>query len=85
VPIPAPLFPDKPRDNPAPKHAAESTYTFLDQVDDPVLARVRETLNAWFDRFAERQDQAALADVRGRLRAKRQLQFRRRVLGVVPA
>jgi hypothetical protein len=73
VPIPEPLFQDTPRDNPATKQAAESTYKFLDRVADPVFARVRETLSAWFDRFAERQDQAAVADLRGRLRAKRPL------------
>jgi hypothetical protein len=60
---------------PATKQAAESTYKFLDRVDGPVFARVRETLNAWFDRFAKRQVQAAVADLRGRLRAKRPLQF----------
>jgi hypothetical protein len=75
VPIPEPLFQDKPRDDPEKKRDAEWTYKFLDRVDDPVFGRVRATLNAWFDRFAKRQDQGAVADLRGRLRAKRALQF----------
>jgi hypothetical protein len=75
LPIPRPLFQGKPRDNPAIRQAAESTYKFLDRVDDPVSARVRATLNAWFKRFEAHQDHAAVADLRGRLRAKQSLQF----------
>jgi len=75
VPIPRPLFQGKPPDNPARRQAAESTYKFLDRVDDPVFAGVRATLNAWFKRFEAHQDHAAVADLRGRLRAKQSLQF----------
>lgn len=36
---------------------------------------MRATLNEWFDRFAADQDPVAVADLRGRLRAKQPLQF----------
>jgi hypothetical protein len=70
-----PLFQERSRTDPGTKRAAESTYKFLDRVDDPALARVRATLNAWFDRFVESQGRAAVSDLRGRLRAKQALQF----------
>jgi hypothetical protein len=68
-------LPGEARDDPAPKRAAESTYKFLDSVDDPVFEPVRATLNAWFEHFAQRQDTAAATDVRARLNAKQPLQF----------
>jgi hypothetical protein len=42
-----PLFDDKARTDPAPSYARESTYAFLDRVDDPIFVAVREVLNAW--------------------------------------
>jgi hypothetical protein len=73
--VPEPLFSDRLREDPSSRKTAESTYKFMDRVDDEVFARVRATLNSWFDRFARNQDDNAVADLRGRLRAKQSLQF----------
>jgi hypothetical protein len=69
------LFADLTRTDPQPQRSAESTYQFLDRVEDPAFAQVRELFNDWFARFAAHQDGPAVADLRGRLRAKQGLQF----------
>jgi hypothetical protein len=66
---------DRQRTDPAPKRAAESTYQFLDRVDDPVFARVRATFNEWVHRFASLQTEAATNHLVGHLRSKKEHQF----------
>jgi len=75
VAIAKPLFPARHREDSGIQRANEWTYKFLDRVDDPVFARVRDLLNAWFERFARHQEIGATNDLRGRLRAKQSLQF----------
>ncbi|MEK6273079.1 MAG: hypothetical protein AABM42_10600 [Actinomycetota bacterium] len=70
-----PLFDDKARTDPEPSYARESTYAFLDRVDDPIFVAVREVLNAWVDRFASLQDDTAANDLVGRLRSKDDIAF----------
>ncbi len=70
-----PLFDNKARTNPEPSYARESTYTFLDRVDDPIFVAVREVLNAWVDRFASLHDKMAINDLVGRLRSKDDIAF----------
>ncbi len=69
------MFDDKVRTDPEPGYARESTYAFLDRVDDPVFAAVRELLNAWVGRFASLHDDAAISDLVGRLRSKEDIAF----------
>jgi len=69
------LFDDKVRTDPEPGYARERTYAFLDRVDDPVFAAVRELLNAWVGRFASLHDDAAISDLVGRLRSKEDIAF----------
>lgn len=71
----APLFPDQPRTDRLPQRSTETHYGFLQRVDDPVFARVRDLLNAWFERFAGSQDAQAEKDLRRRLMAKGEGQF----------
>lgn len=70
-----PLFDDKARTDSEPSYARESTYGFLDRVNDPVFAAVREVLNAWVERFASIHDDAAVNDLVGRLRSKDDIAF----------
>jgi hypothetical protein len=69
------LFDDRVRRDPNPKYAAETSFQFLQRVDDPVFARIRETFNAWFARFAERQSERAVNDLRGRFGSRQDHQF----------
>lgn len=69
------LFTERPRDDGGIQRSTESTFKFLDRVDDEVFARVREVLNEWFSRFDQRQPDVAVNDLRGRLKAKQPLQF----------
>src|SRR4051794_37499702 len=73
--MPEPLFADRARDDSEVARPGESTYRFLDRVDDPAFANVRELLNEWFARFGADQDGEAVADLRGRLNAKSGVQF----------
>jgi hypothetical protein len=70
-----PLFDEKARTDPERSYARESTYAFLDRVDDPIFAAVRDVLNAWMDRFASLHDDAAVKDLVGRLRSKDDITF----------
>jgi hypothetical protein len=70
-----PLFPDVLRSDPRPQRAAETSYQFLQRVDDPVFARVRATFNQWVGCFASVQEAAATRDLLGRFRSKQDLQF----------
>jgi hypothetical protein len=70
-----PLFPDQARIDRLTQYAHESHYAFLQRVDDPVFARIRALLNAWFARFAASQDEPAVKDLRRRLQAKGEGQF----------
>jgi len=70
-----PLFDDKARTDPEPAYARESTYAFLDRVNDPVFAAVRAVLNAWVDRFASLHDDTDISDLVGRLRSKEDIAF----------
>jgi hypothetical protein len=65
-----PLFAEKDRSDPAIKRASESTYRFLDRVDDPVFARVRDLFSAWLDRYRATQSPEACRDLVGRLKSK---------------
>lgn len=58
-----PLFADVLRVDPSVSRADESTWHFLNRVDDPVFDRVRRAMNDWFARFPA----DARADLRGRL------------------
>ena len=73
--VPSPLFADKARTDPGIQRAAESTYRFLDRINDPVFERVRVLLNTWIARFEEMQPPAAVNDLIGRFRSKQDLQF----------
>jgi hypothetical protein len=73
--MPLLLFEDKERDDPAPKRAAENSFQFIDRVDDPAFARVRELFNAWVTRFASLQGDKATNDLLGRFRSKPDDQF----------
>ena len=70
-----PLFDEKARTDPEPSYARESTYAFLNRVDDPIFVAVREALNAWVDRFASLHDEPAANDLLGRLRSKEDINF----------
>jgi hypothetical protein len=72
---PEPLFPDQVRTDRLTQYAHESQYVFLQRVQDPVFARVRDLLNGWFERFASSQDEQAIKDLRRRLQAKGEGQF----------
>jgi hypothetical protein len=73
--VAVPLFDNKPRSDPGTARASESSYQFLDRVDDPVFARVRDLFNDWFASLAAHQSEEAARDMRGRLRSKQTLQF----------
>jgi hypothetical protein len=70
-----PLFDDKARSDREPAYARESTYAFLDRVNDPVFAAVREVLNVWVNRFASLHDETAVNDLVGRMRSKDDIAF----------
>jgi hypothetical protein len=70
------LFPDQTRSDRLPIYSTESDYDFLQRVDDPVFARVRDLLNEWFEHFARSQEDQAVKDLRNRLRAKGEGQFK---------
>ena len=55
--------------------AHETSFGFFQRVDDPACGRIRDLLNGWFARFAGSQDAEAVADLRGRFRAKEDGQF----------
>jgi hypothetical protein len=71
----ATLFPEIERTDPSIKRAAETEYEFLERVKDPVFDRVRDVLNAWFDRFDQLQGAEAASDLMGRLKSKQSAQF----------
>lgn len=73
--MPSPLFSDKARTDPGIQRAGESTYRFLERINDPVFERVRALLNTWIARFEEMQPPAAVNDLIGRFRSKQDLQF----------
>jgi hypothetical protein len=75
VRMPLLLFEDKPRNDREPKRAAENSFQFIDRVDDPAFARVRETFNRWVTRFASLQTDDATNDLLGRFRSKPDDQF----------
>jgi hypothetical protein len=70
-----PLFPQRERTDRDPARAAETTYQFLQRVDDPVFERVRNLFNAWIKRFAAGQTDQATNDLVGRFRSKQDQQF----------
>ena len=70
-----PLFARRNRSDPSVRRAAESTYRFLDRIDDPAIDRVRALLNEWTERFEATQPAAAVNDLLGRLRSKQDSQF----------
>jgi hypothetical protein len=66
-----PVFESRLRDDPAPLRSGESTFSFLDRVDDAAFDRVRRLVNSWFDRFpTESRD-----ELRGRLRSGSDVDF----------
>lgn len=75
VQMPPLLFEDKERNDREPKRAAENSFQFIDRVDDPAFARVRETFNGWVTRFGSLQSNDATNDLLGRFRSKPDSQF----------
>jgi hypothetical protein len=69
------LFPGRLRTDSGISRASESTYGFLQRVDDRAFERVREVLNCWFERFASSQEATAATDLRRRIEAKQKGQF----------
>ncbi|MGA9284021.1 MAG: hypothetical protein WBV85_01120 [Solirubrobacteraceae bacterium] len=45
------LFDDRVRDDPSPASAQEDSFTFLNRVDTPYWAQVRDLLEEWFSRY----------------------------------
>jgi hypothetical protein len=62
------LFAEFPRSDPTPRRHAESSFEFLNRVESPYWARVRDQLNAWLARYPL----AHVNDVRARLQSKRE-------------
>src|SRR5215217_7851110 len=73
--MPPLLFEEKERNDREPKRAAENSFHFIDRVDDPAFAQVRETFNGWVTRFASLQSDEATNDLLGRFRSKPDDQF----------
>ncbi len=61
------LFDDRVRTDPRPIRATESTFAFLDRVDQPYYDRQRPVLNDWFSRVPDGNDKT---DLRSRFRSK---------------
>lgn len=58
------LFDSRPRTNPAPATFGEDSFTFLNRVDQPFWARIRDELEGWFADYPRMH----AADLRGRFR-----------------
>lgn len=67
-----PLFADWQRSDPRPSQHRESTFEFLDRVDQPYWERVRNTMNQWFAVFPDeaRDPKAVRADLSARFRSR---------------
>lgn len=70
-----PLFSASSRTDPTPQRARETTYQFLERVDDPVFERVRQTFNGWTGRFAALHPGEPTKDLVARFRSKTDQQF----------
>jgi hypothetical protein len=70
-----PLFADKVRTDNRRGRATESDHDFLDRVSGQYFENMRVLLNEWFERFGRTQHNAAVRDIRSRLRAKQTGQF----------
>lgn len=67
----APLFADVPRHNSSEADEEESTWAFLDRVDDPAIQRVRRLMNTWFARYPVEERNG----LRGRLTSGDNVEF----------
>jgi hypothetical protein len=59
------LFDQITRDDPSPASHGEDSFTFMNRVDQPLWARIRDVLDGWFAEYPR----AAAADLRARYRA----------------
>src|SRR4051794_9273503 len=66
-----PVFESRLRDDPAPSRSGESTFSFLDRIDDAAFDRVRRLVNSWFDRFPS----VSQDELRGRLTSGNDVDF----------
>jgi hypothetical protein len=66
-----PLLDDRERTDPAYSDDEESTWAFLDRVDDDAFERVRSAMNAWFGRYPAHK----VNDIRGRLESNDDVEF----------
>jgi len=69
------IFSEGPRTDRSIAAHRESSFAFLDRVDDPVFEEVRVLIEAWFGRYAQRQPIGSTRNLANRLRNKRDLQF----------
>jgi hypothetical protein len=60
------IFSDKVRTDPSRSRRAETTFPFLDRVDDPVFARVRKLIEEWFAAYPSDGSDKQGAELRGR-------------------
>ena len=67
----APLFADVPRHNSSEADEEESTWAFVDRVDDPAIQRVRRFMNTWFARYPVEER----TGLRGRLTSGDNVEF----------
>ena len=65
------IFETRTRDDPSPSRSAESTFAFLDRVDDPAFDRTRRLVNAWFEKFPIEGH----TELRGRLQSSSNVDF----------
>jgi hypothetical protein len=61
------LFSERARTDPSPARNAESSFAFLDRVDQPYWARIRETLDQWFAAYPSGE---CARDLRSRFRKR---------------
>lgn len=71
------IFDDITRSDPRPSAHAETTFAFLNRVDDPVFARVRGLIEAWFERYPSGapRDTEGRKELRARFRSDSDIDF----------
>jgi hypothetical protein len=60
------IFSDRVRTDPSRARRAETTFPFLDRVDDPVFARVRRLIEEWFAAYPSNGSDKQRGELRGR-------------------
>jgi len=64
------IFDIRKRTDPSPaRRSGEGTYAFLNRVDDPAFAALRDLIEQWFAAYPDVGDENARRDLRGRLRS----------------